>query len=391
MSAQAMAKSRNTPLIAHVIHRLGAGGMENGLVNLVNHLPGDRFRHAIVCLTSSSEFERRITAPGVEVIEMHKRPGPGVAMYPKMQRLLRRLKPAVVHTRNIGTLDMAPVAAVSGVAVRIHGEHGWVASDPAGMNRKYRFLRRLCNPLIHGYVAVSADIARWMSTVIGIADDKIQQIYNGVDTTKFTPRGATAVLPFDVPREELVVLGTVGRIDPIKGQDTLLAAIRCVLQSRPELRRTLRLIVTGDGPLLPALREQAARDGVADVVWLTGARDDIADILRQLDVFILPSLNEGMSNTILEAMSCGRPVLATRVGGNGELVVPGVTGELVSAAAPAELAQRIMQYCDDANLRQRQGRAGRERVVSEFSLQAMVARYTELYQQFIDSNNNETR
>ncbi|MEN7342871.1 MAG: glycosyltransferase, partial [Pseudomonadota bacterium] len=145
------------PLVMHVIYRFATGGMENGIVNLVNQLPHESYRHVIVCLTTSGEFESRIQRPDIDVVELHKRAGKDIAVYWRFFRLVKKLRPAIVHTRNLGTVDLSIVAKLAGVPVRIHGEHGWDNSDPTGTNRKYLALRRLCRRFISRYVTVSLD------------------------------------------------------------------------------------------------------------------------------------------------------------------------------------------------------------------------------------------
>lgn len=363
------------PLIAHVIHRLGTGGMENGLVNLVNGLPGDHYRHAIVCMTESTPFRDRIEDPAVGVHELHKRSGKDLGCYWRFFRLMRRLRPAVVHTRNLGTIDLAPVAALAGVPYRLHGEHGWYNEDPKGLSLRYRKLRRICDRFIDGYVAVSQDIARWLSGHIGIEAARVTQIYNGVDTVRFAPEGPRAALPAIGSGEPPLVVGTVGRLDPIKRFDVL---IEWFARRHGDCGGA-RLVIVGDGPERAALERLATRLGVSAVVWLAGNRPDVADLMRAMDVFVLPSRNEGISNTILEAMASGLPVVATDVGGNCELIDRGVTGELVTCGQGPALGDAIAAYLDDADLRARHGAAARESVLKRFSLDRMMQNYDELY------------
>src|SRR6185436_12668651 len=134
------------PLIAHVVFRFDYGGLENGVVNVVNGLPERLFRHTIIALTETSDFRRRIRRDDVEVHALNKQPGKDPGAYLRLFRLLRRLRPAILHTRNVGTLEGALVGRIAGTACRIHGEHGWDTHDPDGTNRKYRLLRRAMNP-----------------------------------------------------------------------------------------------------------------------------------------------------------------------------------------------------------------------------------------------------
>jgi hypothetical protein len=146
------------PLIAHIVYRLDYGGLENGLVNLINGLPVDRFRHVVICLTGYTGFRERIHRPDVEIYTLDKKPGKDFTAYVRLWWLLLRLRPDAVHTRNTGTIDCAIVAFFATVRVRLHGCHGWDADDLRGDNAKGRRLRNLCHPFLSGYMAVSRDL-----------------------------------------------------------------------------------------------------------------------------------------------------------------------------------------------------------------------------------------
>jgi len=382
MSSTRSAKG-NSRLIAHVIYRLQAGGMENGLVNLLNNLPQDHYRHAIVCVTDSTDFVKRIHAKNVSYFSLHKRVGKDFGFYWRFWQLMRNLRPAIVHTRNLGTLDLAPIAALAGVRCRIHGEHGWDAGDPSGNSRKYRYLRKCCDPAVTRYIVVSDDIDRWLHGCIGIPQRKIQRICNGVDTERFRSRGTTANLPEEFSSDRQIIVGTVGRMDPIKGLDVLVAAFAKLITKEPVLRDRLRLIVVGDGPLLSETKALVRQLGIAELVWMAGRRDDIPDILRSLDIFVLASINEGISNTILESMASSLPVVATDVGGNAELICDGITGLLVAANDADELASGVLRYVEDKSLRRRHGDAARRRVEGHFDLRSMVSEYAHMYEQLL--------
>ncbi len=373
------------PLITHVIYRLDYGGLENGLVNLINAMPREKYRHAIVCLAGYSAFRERIARDDVEVVSVDKRPGKDFPAYGRVWRQLRRLRPAIVHTRNLGTADQQWVAMAAGVRHRVHGEHGWDAADPRGENARALRIRRACRAAAQRHVAVSRDIARWLHERVGVAEGAIRQIYNGVDSERFNPQGPLAQdWPWSrEPGDRPLVIGTVGRLDPIKNQVALLHAFA---QLAGAASGRLRLAIVGAGPEGPRLREVATALGIAPWVWFAGARADAPALLRGIDIFVLPSFNEGISNTILEAMASGRPVVAARVGGNGELIEPDVTGTLCEAPAPDALTAAIRRYLDDRPLREAHGAAARARCVAHFSMGAMVLGYTELYDELLARN-----
>ena len=377
--------SADAPLIVHIIYRLDVGGLENGLVNLINHLPADRFRHAIVCITDYSEFRSRIQRDDVEVYALHKRDGHDPGMFLRLRRLLRQLRPAIVHTRNLAALECQPLVWLCGVPARVHGEHGWDSFDPHGMNRRYRWLRRIVGVFVQRFVPLSRELEAYLVATVGISPAKVTRIYNGVDTLRFFPRKEERCgfsFAAGIPDDAMIV-GAVGRMHGVKDQITLVRAFIAARKDSEDARRRLRLVLVGDGPLRAQALELLADAGAMDAAWLPGARDDVPEILRSLDVYVLPSTAEGISNTILEAMASGLPVVATRVGGNPELVIDGETGRLVPAADPARMASALLDYLQAPQLARQQGLAGRQRVETDFSLAHMVGCYGELYAQMI--------
>ena len=374
------AASNALPLIAHVIVTLDVGGLENGLVNLVNRIPATRYRQTIVCLRTYSDFKNRIRRDDVEVFAMRKRDGKDLGNYGRLWKLFRSLRPAIVHTRNLGTIDAAFPAKLAGVPAIVHGEHGWDVHDAAGTNTKYRWLRRVCAPLIDRQIAVSRDLAAWLTGRVRISPERVTQIYNGVDTGKFRPaHGDRSGLPAGFAGADSFVVGTVGRMADIKDPVNLARAFRQLYESAGPARRRLRLVMVGDGPLHEDVNRALAGSEARAVTWLPGRRDDIDEVLRALDLFVLPSRNEGISNTILEAMATGLPVVATDVGGNPELVTAGRTGALVPPADASALAAALRTYVEAPALARTHGAAGRERVLRDFSIDTMVSKYLAIY------------
>ena len=365
------------PLILHVIHHLVIGGMENGLVNLINRMPQEYLRHAVACIEDYSDFRQRISRADTEVFALHRSKTGVWKMRKELFQLCRSLQPRVVHSRNLSGLDVLAPARLAGVRHCIHGEHGWDVSDLDGTRWRPAILRRIHSPLVDRYVVVSKDLERYLVRRVGIAAGRISQIYNGVDTERFTPRpsGAANGLPAEFAEQDTLVIGTVGRIQPVKDQVTLLKAFAELVQRYARLR----LAVIGDGPLLGDLRRFAETLGIAKLTWLPGAIDNIPDALRRFDVFVLPSLSEGISNTLLEAMASGVPVVATAAGGNLELVDDGYCGRLFPPGDVATLARLLAGYVADPLLRQAHAIAARRIAVERFSLGTMVRRYQEIY------------
>ncbi|WP_018874160.1 TIGR03088 family PEP-CTERM/XrtA system glycosyltransferase [Thioalkalivibrio sp. ALJ1] len=365
------------PLVAHIVYRLDVGGLENILIELVRHLPREQFRHVIICIADYTAFSARVPED-VPIHALHKTPGLGLGMFFRLWRLLRRLRPDIVHSSNLAALECQPVAALSGVPARVHAEHGWDMADLDGTNPKYRRLRRWLSPWVHRHVTVSAHLARYLTDVARIPTERVQHIVNGVDTERFT---ADLTAPSSAP--ECRVIGTVGRLAPVKDQVTLVQAFALLRARMPEQFPSLRLVLIGDGPEAGKLRALVAELGIEDQTSLPGNCSEMPEQLRELDLFVLPSLAEGIPVTVLEAMATGLPVVASRVGGLPELVEDGVNGTLISPGDAEALSVVLAAYVADPERARREGQAARQRAVETFGLPRMVDAYAALYQEVL--------
>lgn len=367
------------PLIAHIIYRLDFGGLENGVVNLLNNLPQDKYRHVVIALTEVTDFKERITNPDVQFIAMHKQPGKDLKVYIKLFRLFKKLRPQIVHTRNLPALDVAVPAWLAGVPKIIHSEHGRDTIDIDGSNVKYQLMRRVLSPLIDRFAALSVDLENWLVDEVGIKAPKVVRICNGVDTKKFSEIADSDVPGYPESFTGKIIIGTVGRMEEVKDTLLLIKAFVKVLDTHPKVRDKVRLALIGTGSLYCAAEAMLKENDIESMVWMPGARNDIPAILNKLDIFVLPSLAEGISNTILESMASGLPVVATNVGGNSELVANGETGYLVPASDSEAMAEAISSYIEDEELRRQHGENAVNRVEANFSFAAMVEKYDALY------------
>lgn len=376
------------PLILHVVYSFDVGGLENGVVNLINHMPADRFRHGVIALAHCAPaFCERVRRPDVTFIALHKPPGHGIKLYPQLFRLFLSMRPAIVHTRNMAALECTVPAWFARVPVRVHGEHGWDTSDPGGSLRKYQLLRRAYSPFVTRYVALSGQIESYLTDRVGIGTARVERICNGVDILSFRPALTPEPIfgsPFNDP--SVVVVGTVGRLQTVKDQVNLVRAVALARARGGMGSQSLRLLIVGDGPQRAEVEAEIRATGIGDLTWLAGERKDVPAVMRTLSIFALPSRAEGISNTILEAMASGLPVVATDVGGNPELVAAGETGLLVPAQDPEAMAHALLRYTADAALRHKHGEAGRVRVEQHFSIDNMVARYTRLYDSLLGAS-----
>lgn len=362
---------RTSPVrVMHVVFSLQPGGMEFGVVKLVNGLDPRRVQSAI-CSTTPSGALKELVSATVPVHDLNRRNGNDVRLIWALQRLFRRERPDVVHTHGWGTLLEGLLAArLAGVPAVVHGEHGTLQ-----LKRHQRWLQRQAWLSADRVLSVSSRLAERMASEMRLPAGRVTTIRNGVDLTRFSSSSrSVARETLGVPAEALV-FGTVGRLVPVKDHATLLQAFAHVSRDRIDAL----LLVSGEGPLRAPLLARARELGVDDRVRFLGHRQDVETVLAALDVFVLSSVSEGLSNTILEAMASGLPVVATRVGGADELVLDGETGLLVPPAAPDAMAAALRQLVANERGRRSMGTAARDRAEREFALSTMVERYDTLY------------
>ena len=354
--------------VLHVLHSFGIGGMEKGIAMLINHASPE-FTHEILCLTTSGDSRHLIPAE-IRIHEMHKPPGNSVGFLYRLVRKIREIQPDIVHTRNWGGMDAIIAARLAGCRSVVHGEHGWGMDDPQGNNRKRKLLRRLLSLGVTEFTAVSQQIKVWLENDVRVFKP-VTQIYNGVDFVSGQNGGGEGNIrqELNLP-ESALLIGTVGRLDPIKDQAGLIEVFSKLRESLADCH----LLIVGDGPERKNLKQKQVEG-----VHLLGMRADVTDILKSLDVFVLPSLNEGISNTILEAMAAGLPVVATAVGGTPELIETEKNGLLVESRDYPALTAALLRYAKDKDMRVEHGRINSAIIREKFSVLAMVANYESVW------------
>lgn len=235
--------------------------------------------------------------------------------------------------------------------------------------------------MIHRFIPLSRHLESYLLDKVNLQANKISRICNGVDTQKFYPKINInkEVNDWPFPAENTICIGTIGRMHGVKDQLTLVNAYIALVERQPELVQQVRLVIIGDGPLRDRAIQQLKKHSLFQYAWIPGERNDVAEIMRCLDIFVLPSQAEGISNTILEAMASGLPVVATDVGGNSELIDHDQTGYLVEKENPQAMADCLLKYVVDQQQRTLHGYNGYQKALAKFSIDAMVANYMTVY------------
>jgi glycosyltransferase involved in cell wall biosynthesis len=341
---------------------LAVGGQEKLLVEFARHADRTRFDLHVISLTTRGRLAGEIETCGWRVTCLEEPPGVRPGMILRLARLFRKHRFGVVHTHDDKPLLYAAAAArLAGVPRVYHTQHH-------GTTRPLRLRQAAALKVAAGvtaaFICVSEDSARGVIQQ-GVPARKVATIWNGIDTARFTYIGPCSGGP----------AVAVARLSPEKDIGTLLQALALVRRQHP----SFSLALAGDGPCMPALRQLATDLGLAETVAFLGEVRDIPALVACASLFVLPSVTEGISLTLLEAMARGLPVVATKVGGNPEVVVEGETGVLVPARDPAALAAALLRLAGDREAGQRMGLAGRRRVERHFDVHRMVARYEALY------------
>jgi sugar transferase (PEP-CTERM/EpsH1 system associated) len=365
------AHNQAIPTIVHLIYRLDIGGLERVMLNCINQMQVQAFQHIIISLTEANNFSQSLENP-IKVYCLGKKPGADLAIHYKLYKLLRQIKPSILHTYNLPTIEYHPIARLAGVRGHIHAEHGRDINDPDGLNKKHNLLRRCMAFFIHRYISVSEDLHSWLANTVKIADSKNLLIQNGVNTSQFNEVKTT---------HNKLRLTIVSRISAVKDHQNLLNAIQLLKKELPEDSQP-ELAIVGEGELRTELEQYCLQNKLNNVTFL-GARNDISHILSQTDIFVLSSVAEGIPMTILEAMSASTPIVATNVGGIPEVVENAKQGFLVEKSDPVALADAITRYIKQPELVVVHGGNARQRILDRFDEKTMVQAYLTQYKALI--------
>jgi sugar transferase (PEP-CTERM/EpsH1 system associated) len=362
--------------LLHVITRLGVGGIELGLQSLIEGLSPRVFEQRILPVRGTDEELGPVSSLAKFVLD--SRDPAGGRSFLMLLKAMRQYRPHIVHSCNWGGIEAVLAARIARVPVVIHCEHGYALDNLDGLPFRQRLARRFLYSLADAFFVVSEDLRVYHAKQAWMKASEILLIRNGVDMRKFGPDREVRAQVRQRLRisENQVLIGSVGRLVPLKDYPTLLRAVEDLIKGGLDCS----LLLVGSGPEEVALRRQASESKtLRDRVIFTGASKEVSSLLKGMDIFALPSVCEGMSYTLLEAMASGLPIVAMRVGGNAELVQENTTGYLCSAGAVPELASRLKQLAQDPQRRVKFGATARQIVEENFSLDKMLAVYQDLY------------
>ena len=370
--------NQDRPTVGHVLHRLDRAGAEVLAGDLAMKLQ-DRYRFVFLCLDGVGPLGEHLASLGFDVVELGRKPGLDLSVARRLRGAVRQYAINLLHAHQYTPFFYAALSRRLGSSPPIlFTEHG----------RHYPDERKPKRVLANRWLIKSDDrvtaVGRFVKQALvdneGIAEGRIKVIYNGIDPDAFPPADAESRaqarrrIGLD---EETPLIMQVARFHPVKDHETAVRAFAEALKFIP----TAMLCLVGDGGQRQTIETLCAEMDIQDQVRFLGVRDDVAQLIPGADVFMLSSLSEGVSVTLLEAMAAGLPIAATDVGGNPEVVEHGMTGLLSPRGDPNALGANLVTLLQDPAQRQAFGRAGRARLLEVFTQDRMHREYTDLYGQ----------
>lgn len=360
--------------IIHIITSLNFGGAERLLLDLARHLDKERFEVKVATVVGSGPLQDEFAKAGVSVKVFEKKSKMGFRVIWQIAKYLRAEKPDIVHAHLFGGDTWGRLAAIlARVPVIVSTEHNTNFDE----GRAKRLIKKVLSWKTKKIVAVSEAVRNYSIAVDHLRPSKILVIPNGIETEKFA---AVAGKNFSNPP----IIAVVGRLEEQKGHKYLFEALN-LIKTIPWI-----LWVVGNGSLKNQL-EQLAKDlSLRERIIFLGARRNIAEILSQIDIFVLPSLWEGLGLAVLEAAAAGKPVVASRVGGIPEIIEDGVTGLLVRPKDVKNLADGLEHVLLGEGEAHEMGERAREVVREKFDIEKMVKTYKKLYDGLVEGRIRRT-
>ncbi|MFH1701752.1 MAG: glycosyltransferase [Candidatus Zixiibacteriota bacterium] len=363
--------------ILHVVLSTETGGMENIIYNLASGVNRNRFNIKILCLDKIGPLSKKLSDIGIES-KLAGRMMPGFSMlYPaQLIKIIKQSGCQIIHSHSGCWFKVAIACSHVPDISHIYTEHGRTFPDKKLKILMDKYSMRWTDKV----VAVGAILQRYLSETVCLPSKKIININNCIDTDRFQPIGKRADIRNELGyTEDEIVIANVARLAPVKNHGLLIDVFKQINRDYPQAR----LMIIGDGPLRDDLEQQTSLFGLSDKIKFLGDRDDVPRILPAADISTLSSLSEGISLTILEAMSCGLPVVATSVGGNPSIITNGENGYLINSGDRDNYVISLAKLIDSQELRTDMGLKARQNIIDNWSLKLMVSKYEELYEELI--------
>ena len=366
-------KSRDKVNVMHVALSLVVGGLERLVVENSLRIDPDRFNVEVCCLDELGHFSGYLMDRGVKVTLLQRNQRRYDYLYPFRLRSLLRARNIHVMQMHSGTFFLGTQAGVlARTPAMVYTDHGRPLFD----SRVRLTEDRISGWFVHKIIAVSRELEQYLVEVVKLPASKTVTVINGINTSEFAARPRIQALADElgIPPDHRVV-GTVARLDKVKDQVSMIEAFRLVHDQIPQSR----LVFVGNGPERQLLQDCVIENKLEGSVIFTGSRKDVPALLNLFDIFVLSSLSEGTSISLLEAMASGLPAVVTDVGGNPSIVDNMVNGIVVKPKKVPQIAEAMLDLLSDYDKRRQFGLNAAKKVQDRFSIDSMVEQYTSIY------------
>lgn len=351
--------------------------MENGIVNIINGLNTEKYFHLICSLTKERQFEERIRVPNYTIVDLNKKEGNDITIPFKLRKAFREHNIRIVHLRGWPTLIEGILGSKLANAKKIiYGFHGKSYDELSSYKRRRHYAEKIGIMLVDKVITLAEPMKEELCARFGVNSDMVQIIHNGVNIEHFSHREDIKETKRELGIEEDdFVIGSVGRLDPVKNYITLIQAFELFTDKFIKSK----LIIVGDGSERSLLKKAVSGTRVSNNIIFAGYQSSVRRFLQIMDIYVQTSLYEGFSNTIVEAMAAGLPVIATDVGGNRVLIDDGINGFLIRPKQPDILFSKLSALKNDISLLRDMSQRCRQSTREKYSLERMIKEYDRCY------------
>ena len=364
--------------ICYVIGQLGKGGAEKQLYEIVKGINKNNFEPVIISLSRGGYWSKEIKKLNIHVIELRRKKHIELTRLFKLIKLVRKIKPAIVHTYLFSANSYGRIAAIlDRVPIIIASERN-LPKLSRDKNIYQISIDKLLMSFSDGVICNSYKCSEILVRKYLFDENKVFTVSNGINSKEYLKKANWGT------QKKLAqkVIGTVGRLTPQKNHKLLLDVAKIILDHYG--KRDIKFMIVGDGVLRNKLEQYSKNLGIQNSVVFTGERNDVSYLLYNMDIFIMTSLYEGMSNALMEAMLAGLPIVTTNVGGNSELIIEGETGVLCPLNDAKAFADKIIYFIDNETQAKQIGDNAKQRIIKEFGIEKMIKRIENIYTKLLE-------
>ncbi len=368
--------------ICYIIGQLIKGGAEGQIYQLVKGIDKEKFCPIVISLSQSGYWANEIRKLNIQVVELQRRKHKEFTRLFKLIKLLKTIKPDIVHTQMFIANSYGRVAAIFARVPIIIGHELSLPLRGKDKNIYSVYIDKLLSLFSHGIICNSTMASNILIRKYYYNAKKVFTVHNGIVISDFLK----GISPNSHKKSAQKMIGIVARLAPVKNHLFFLDMAKIILDTVQ--KKDIKFLIVGDGPLRRDLEEYSKTLGIKNYVIFTGERNDIPELMQEMDIFVMTSIYEGIPNTIMEAMMAGLPVVSTDVGAISEIVDNGETGFVCPSHDINIFAKKVISLINDENESRRMGENGKKKILCEYGMEKMVKKIEDIYFSILDQKHH---